>query len=210
VDSIETVSHNSLNGISEAVGPSENEKEIVALAKSGDVAAFEVLVKKYRERIYSVVYNLVSNTADVLDLMQDIFIKAFRSMHKFKGDSAFFTWLYKIAINQAMSYLRKHRSNRFLALEQLDESTLPPEVIEKITVENQGERNEYLLELQKILNKSLQKLSDNHRLVVVLFEIEGLSHSEIAEIMGCSPGTVRSRLHYAKIELQAYLEDFIK
>jgi RNA polymerase sigma-70 factor (ECF subfamily) len=109
-----------------------------------------------------------------------------------------------------MSHLRKHKSNRFLALEQFNESALPMEVVEKITLENQIDRTAYLLELQKALNESLQKLSNDHRLVVVLFEIEGLSHGEIAEIMGCSPGTVRSRLHYAKLELQAYLEDFIK
>jgi RNA polymerase sigma-70 factor (ECF subfamily) len=186
------------------------EKDVVARAQCGDVAAFEALVKKYRERLYSVVYHLLSNASDAADLTQDIFIKAFRSVHKFKGQSAFFTWLYRIAINMTMSHLRKHKTNRFLALEQFDESALPKDVVEKITLENPTEKSAYLLELRKALNESLQKLSNEHRLAVVLFEIEGLSHGEIAEIMGCSPGTVRSRLHYAKLELQAYLEDFIK
>jgi RNA polymerase sigma-70 factor (ECF subfamily) len=206
----ETVKHITLGITLEAERSREDERDIVASAQCGDVAAFKLLVKKYREKVYSVVYHLVSNSADASDITQDIFIKAFHSMGKFKGNSAFFTWIYRIAVNMTMSHLRKHKVNRFLALEQIDESALPRDVVSKISIEDSGERSEYLLELQKSLNESLQKLSNDHRLVIVLFEIEGLSHGEIAEIMECSSGTVRSRFHYAKLVLQANLKDFIK
>ncbi|MDP0501921.1 MAG: sigma-70 family RNA polymerase sigma factor [Verrucomicrobiota bacterium JB022] len=182
----------------------------VERVQAGDVAAFDFLVTKYRERLFSIVYNMTSNREDAADLTQEAFIKAFSSIKRFRGKSSFFTWLYRIAVNTTLSQLKKHRLRRFFSLENLHDEATSSEIVETLSEGGKAERRSLASELQEKLNEALQKLSPKHRTVVVLFEIEGLSHQEISEIMGCSVGTVRSRLHYAKQQLQAYLQDYIR
>lgn len=183
---------------------------IVRQVQAGDVAAFDQLILKYRERVFGVVYNLTANREDASDLTQDSFIKAFQAINRFQGHCSFFTWLYKIAVNTTLSHLRKNRMRSFFSLEKLDEEGGASEVIDKLTDKQGADRSTYLRELQEKLNEALLKLSIPHRTVITLFEIDGLSHSEIAEIMGCSEGTVRSRLHYAKQFLQGELSKYIR
>ncbi len=188
---------------------SDNDQILVRRVQDGDVAAFDTLVRKYRERLYSVVYNLTSNREDAADITQEAFIKAFSSINRFQGKSAFFTWLYRIGVNTTLSHLKRNRFRRFFSLENLQEEGSHAKVLETLAAKHKSEKGALLSELQEKLNEALQKLSPKHRTVVVLFEIEGLSHQEIAEIVGCSVGTVRSRLHYAKQQLQADLRAFI-
>jgi RNA polymerase sigma-70 factor (ECF subfamily) len=153
---------------------------------------------------------MTSNREDAADLAQDAFIKAFQSIQRFQGQASFFTWLYRIAVNSALSHLRKNRLRSFFSLEAIrEEDPMSREVIDALTDKTGVNRDAFVRELQEKLNDAMQKLSINHRTVVTLFEIDGLSHQEIAEVVGCSVGTVRSRLHYAKqllqSELQAYL-----
>lgn len=184
---------------------------IVQRVQQGDVAAFDQLILKYRERVFGVIYNMTSNREDTADLTQDAFIKAFQSINRFQGQSSFFTWLYRIAINSTLTHLRKNRLRTFFSLEKVDENDRQSaEVIEALTDTTGAERDTFVRELQERLNEALQKLSIKHRTVVTLFEIDGLSHQEIAEIMKCSVGTVRSRLHYAKQLLQAELQPYIR
>lgn len=182
----------------------------VARVQSGDVAAFDFLVRKYRERLFSIVYNMTSNREEAADLTQEALIKAFRSIERFQGKSSFFTWLYRIAVNTTLSHLKKRRLRRFFSFENVHEEASSQEIIEALSEQNKTEKGALIHELQEKLNEALQKLSPKHRTVVVLFEIEGLSHQEISEITGSSIGTVRSRLHYAKQELQSYLQDYLK
>jgi RNA polymerase sigma-70 factor, ECF subfamily len=183
---------------------------IVRRVKSGDVAAFDVLVSKYRERVVGVVYNMTSNREDAADLAQDAFIKAFQSIHRFEGQASFFTWLYRIAVNSTLSHLRKNRMRSFFSLEAINgDDPVSKEVIDALTDKTGAGRDSFVRELQEKLNDAMQKLSINHRTVVTLFEIDGLSHQEIAEVLDCSVGTVRSRLHYAKQLLQAELQHFL-
>lgn len=185
--------------------------EIVRRVQAGEVAAFDVLIRKYRERLYGVVYNLTSNREDAADLTQDAFIKAFQSIQRFGGQSSFFTWLYRIAVNSTVSHLRKSRLRAFFSLETVDsEAPVAREIVAALTDKSGGERDAYVRELQERLNDAMHKLSIKHRTVVTLFEIDGLSHQEIAEIMDCSVGTVRSRLHYAKQLLQAELQPYLR
>ena len=184
--------------------------EIVRRVQAGDVAAFDALVRKYRERIYAVVYHLTSNRDDAADLAQDAFIKAFQSINRFKGNSSFFTWLYKIAVNATYTHLRKSRLRSFFSLDEVQEGGEGVEWIKELSVEPSIGKAAYIKEIQEKLNEAFQKLSIKHRTVVTLFEIEGFSHTEIAEIVGCSEGTVRSRLHYAKQQLQADLKAYLK
>lgn len=183
---------------------------VVKQVQAGDVAAFDKLIFKYRERLYGVVYNLTSNREDAADLTQDAFIKAFQSINRFQGQSSFFTWLYRIAVNTALTHLRKHRHRTFFSLENLQEDQVGAQILAQLSDKKGADRDAQLRELQEKLNEAMQKLSIKHRTVITLFEIDGLSHAEIAEITECSEGTVRSRLHYAKQFLQAELSQYLR
>ncbi len=183
---------------------------VVQEVRAGNVAAFDQLVLKYRERIYAIIYNLTSNREDASDLTQDAFIKAFQSINSFGGQSSFFTWLYRIAVNGARTHLRKNRLRTFFSIEQAAEEEKTPEWLNALAVEAGAEKEVFARDLRQRLNESFQKLSIKHRTVITLFEIDGLSHAEIAEVMECTEGTVRSRLHYAKLQLQADLQDLLK
>ncbi len=184
---------------------------VVRQVQAGDVAAFDQIVHKYRARVFGVVYNLTSNREDAADLTQDAFISAFQSINRFQGQSAFFTWLYRIAVNSALSHLRKNKLRTFFSFEKINEDEkVSAEVIAALTDTTGADRDTFVHELQEKLNEAMQKLSINHRTVITLFEIDGLSHQEIAEIMNCSVGTVRSRVHYAKQLLQSELQPYIR
>ncbi|MFT6059262.1 MAG: RNA polymerase sigma-70 factor (ECF subfamily) [Lentimonas sp.] len=182
---------------------------VVQRVQAGNVGAFDQLVQKYREHIFSVIYNMTSNREDASDLTQETFIKAFQAIARFKGKSSFFTWIYRIAINTTNTFLKKRSRRRYISYENINEEVTTSEIFERLTAKSRSEKGALVHELQEKLNDSLQKLSTKHRAVVVLHEIEGLSHSEIAEITKTSVGTVRSRLHYAKQQLQSYLKDYI-
>ena len=184
--------------------------EVVKKVQGGDVAAFDQLIVKYRERVYSVVYNLCGNREDGADLAQTTFIKAFQSINRFQGQASFFTWLYRIAVNATLTHLRKNRMRTFFSFEKITEEDKSSEVIDALTDKTGADRALFVKELQEKLNEALQKLSIKHRMVITLFEIDGLGHNEIAEIMGCSVGTVRSRLHYAKQLLQGELQSYLR
>ncbi|MEM9025726.1 MAG: sigma-70 family RNA polymerase sigma factor [Verrucomicrobiota bacterium] len=183
---------------------------LVSRVQEGDVSAFDILVARHRERLFSIIYHLTSNREDASDLTQDAFIKAFRSIQRFKGKSSFYTWLYRIAINTTYTYLKRNRLRRFFSLENAQDEMSNSEIVEALTAKSKTDKPTMIAELQEKLNDAMQTLSLNHRAVVTLFEIEGMSHSEIAEVMNCSVGTVRSRLHYAKQELQSVLKEYLQ
>jgi RNA polymerase sigma-70 factor (ECF subfamily) len=188
----------------------DSDWEIVQRVQAGDVGAFDQLVVRYRERVYGVVYNMTSNREDAADLTQDAFIKAFQSINRFQGQSSFFTWLYRIAVNSTLSHLRKSKLRTFFSFEKITEDDKTTEILAQLTDKDGADKEVYVRELQEKLNEAMQKLSIKHRTVVTLFEIDGLSHEQIAEVVGCSVGTVRSRLHYAKQILQSELQSYLK
>ena len=183
---------------------------IVQSVQGGDMAAFDQLIRKYRERVFGVIYNLTSNREDTADLTQDTFIKAFQAINRFNGQASFFTWLYKIAVYTTLTHLRRNRLRNFFSLEKLNEENAGSKILEQVADKSTADRDTYLHELQEKLNEAMQKLSIKHRTVISLFEIDGLSHTEIAQIMDCSEGTVRSRLHYAKQFLQGELSQYLR
>lgn len=198
------------SGKSEAKRKAEDlDFPLVKRAQAGEVAAFDELVLKYRERIYAVIYNMTSNREDAADLTQEAFIKAFQSIKQFKFRSSFFTWIYRIAVNTSISFVKKSRARRYYSFDNLSEELPQSDFLEALAARNRTEKGALLKELQEKLNEALQTLSIKHRTVVILHEIEGLSHGEIADIVKCSEGTVRSRLHYAKQELQAQLKSYL-
>lgn len=186
------------------------DSQLIELVNAGHTNAFNSLVLRYRERVFSVVYNMTSNREDANDVTQDVFVKAFHNIHRFQQKSTFFTWLYRIAVNTAISFIKKNRNRQFFSLENLEEEGISGKLAEILSSRKHSRRELLLQELQEKLNEALQKLSVKHRTTVVLFEIEGLSHKDIGEILNCSEGTVRSRLHYAKNELQNYMKEYIR
>jgi RNA polymerase sigma-70 factor (ECF subfamily) len=184
--------------------------ELITRCKNGDIQAFESLVKKYQERIYSIVYNMTANHEDAADLAQETFIKAYQALHTFKGNSSFSTWLFRIAINKTINFLKLKSRQKSMSLNQVDSNAEHDPDIIALVSEKTPRRDMYLKELQEKLNDAMLKLSDEHRLVIVLHDIQGLSHEEISRIMDCNQGTVRSRLFYARQQLQALLSDYLK
>ena len=187
----------------------DSDRITVQRVQAGEVAAFDALILKYRERVLGLIYNMTSNREDAADLTQDAFIKAFQSIHRFQAQSSFFTWLYRIAVNSTLSHLRKAKLRTFFSFEKITDEDKTAQLVNQLTDKKGADRDLYIRELQEKLNEAMMKLSIKHRTVVTLFEIEGVSHEEIAEIMNCSVGTVRSRLHYAKQLLQAELQRYI-
>ena len=190
------------------------EDDVVGLvhrAKNGDLTAFDSLMVKYRERLYSVIYNMTFNHEDAADLTQETFVKAFRSLSKFREKSSFFTWIYRIGVNLTLTFLKRRKIRKFFSFDQAADDGGMSKELELVSTNNSTSAKKTLLnELHEKLNEALSKLSDKHRTIVVLFEIDGLSHKEIAGIMRCTEGTVRSRLHYAKQQLQAYMSEYIE
>jgi RNA polymerase sigma factor RpoE len=187
-----------------------DEKVLVKRAQTGDLQAYDELVRRYQERIYSTVYHMTANHEDANDLAQEAFIKAYQSIKSFKGGSSFYTWVYRIAINKTINFLKQRRNKTQMSLDDLDfNAEHDPDLVALIS-ERTPRREISLAELQEKLNAAMQKLSEPHRLVVVLHDVQGLSHDEIAEMMDCNVGTVRSRLFYARQQLQAHLADYIK
>jgi len=184
--------------------------ELVAKAQQGDVAAFDELVERYYGKIYGLTYNMTSNREDAEDLVQEIFLKAFAALPRFRGKSSFYTWIYRIAINKTINYRKKRNSKRALSLDQFDQEIKTDDLYHALTTKGSPLRNLSLTELQKKLNEALNSLSEKHRAVVVLHDMQGIPHETIAKMVGASVGTVRSRLFYARQQMQNELTEFIK
>jgi RNA polymerase sigma-70 factor (ECF subfamily) len=179
-------------------------------AREGDLTAYDELVKMYQERIYATLYHMTANHEDANDLAQEAFIKAFHALKSFKGGSSFYTWVYRIAVNKTINFLKQRKNRAHLSLDDLDMNAEHDPDLVALVSDKTPRRDVSLSELQEKLNVAMQKLSESHRLVVTLHDVQGLSHEEIAKIMGCNIGTVRSRLFYARQQLQAYLSDYLK
>jgi RNA polymerase sigma-70 factor (ECF subfamily) len=195
---------------SEAVTAPVEEKVLVDRARRGDLHAYDDLVKRYQERIYATIYHMTSNHEDANDLAQESFVKAFQALKSFKGGSSFYTWLYRIAVNKTINFLKQRKNRQHMSLNDLDfNAEHDPDLVALIS-DKTPRREAGLAELQEKLNAALLKLSESHRMAVVLHDVQGLSHEEIAKIMRCNIGTVRSRLFYARQQLQALLADYVK
>src|SRR5512137_2705979 len=187
-----------------------DEMVLVRRAKQGDLAAYDDLVRRYQERIYATIYHMTSNHEDANDLAQETFIKAFQALNSFKGGSSFYTWVYRIAVNKTINFLKQRKHKSQMSLDDLDFNAEHDPDLVALVSEKTPRREVNLAELQEKLNAAMQRLSEPHRLVVTLHDVQGLSHEEIAKIMGCNIGTVRSRLFYARQQLQAYLSDYLQ
>ena len=186
------------------------EKDLVRRAQRGDLAAYDELIKRYQERIYATVYHMTCNHEDANDLAQDAFIKAFQALKSFKGGSSFYTWIYRIAVNKTINFLKQRKNRSHMSLDDLDFNAEHDPDLVALVSDKTPRREAGLAELQEKLNAAMQKLSEPHRLVITLHDVQGMAHEEIAQIMDCNVGTVRSRLFYARQQMQAELADYLK
>ena len=177
---------------------------------AGNPSGFDWLINKYKSRVYSIIYNIVNHHEDAYDLTQEAFLRAYKSLKSYQGKSNFYTWLYRIAVNHAINFKRRRKESLSISLNEFDSSLEKDRIFKELVVQEKSSKSLLLTELKEKLNVSLSKLSEEHRVVVVLHDIEGLPHGEIAKIMSCSEGTVRSRLHYAHLQLQALLGNYLK
>jgi RNA polymerase sigma-70 factor (ECF subfamily) len=181
---------------------------LVDRVRAGDLSAFDELVRRHHGRIYGLVYHMTGHRQDAEDLVQSIFMKAYRSLDRFRGQSAFYTWLYRVAVNATINFRQRSRRRQGLSLDDLDRNVeADPEYV-ALAARCSPVRDASLGELQGRLNAALQTLSEKHRTVVVLHDVQGMPHEEIARLMECSVGTVRSRLFYARRLLQNELAEF--
>ena len=175
----------------------DTDQLLVARVQQGDKAAFDVLVLRYQSRLTNLISRFVRNQNDTLDITQEAFLKAYRALPNFRGDSAFYTWLYRIAINTAKNYLSL-QSRRSAEVEQ-DFTEI--EQIDGDNVLKDHATPEHLLltdEIQATIISTIEQLPEDLRVAITLREIEGLSYEEIAEVMECPIGTVRSRIFRAR------------
>jgi len=190
----------------------QSDSELVDRARSGDRDAARQLVERYQRRVLGVVIGMVRNADDAREVVQETFVRAFRNLDGFKGDSSFYTWLYRIAVNQAIDLQRRESKRSTVEFDEsisvADGAFAPLGQGGKAGGEDPFDavRNR---ELGKKIFDAIEGLTPDHRAVILLREIEGLSYEEMSEALDCSLGTVMSRLHYARKKLQARLKELL-
>lgn len=187
--------------------PPDPDMDLIVRAREGDTRAFDALILKYGDKLYGLVYNMTSHAEDTRDLLQEIFAKAYQSLRGFKGNSTFYTWIYQIAVNLTLNFLKKRKRRTGISLNDPESSIHHHEALVDSAHESNPEQGTRIKELQRKLNDAMQRLSESHRMVVTMFDIQGMSHGDIARVLKTSEGTVRSRLHYAHLQLQSFLQE---
>ncbi len=181
----------------------ENDAQLIERSRDGDLTAFGQLVEKHQARLYHALVHWSGNHEDAEDIVQDTFVQAFQKLDSFQGRSAFFTWLYRIAFNLAVSRSRRKRPEQSLDHRR-------SELGEEVTSEDEtAERRAMRAEQVDQVRQAIARLHEDHRAVLVLRELEGLCYETIGEILDLPPGTVRSRIHRARMQLRELLKEML-
>jgi RNA polymerase sigma-70 factor, ECF subfamily len=191
------------------MGESVTDKQLVERVQQGDKKAFDLLVLKYQQRIMNLVSRFVYNPSDAQDIAQEAFIKAYRALPNFRGDSAFYTWMYRIAVNTAKNHLAVKSRRPLESAQDIDDV----EQIEGDHTLRHSETPEYLLlrdEIQETILNSIEELPEDLKAAITLREVEGLSYEDIAVAMDCPIGTVRSRIFRAREAIDRELKPLLE
>jgi len=186
----------------------DSDQQLVERVQAGDKTAFDLLVRKYQHRVLKLVSRFVSDAAEAEDVAQEAFLKAYRALASFRGDSAFYTWLYRIAINTAKNALVSNRRRPV----DFDLDLQDPEQYDRHARLKEGDTPEGVLlteEIRSVVEKAMEQLPEDLRTAIVLRELEGLSYEEIAEAMDCPVGTVRSRIFRAREAIDKKLKPLL-
>jgi len=193
----------------ETVNENASDEALVRLAQQGQMDAFELLVARHRDKIYARAFSMLRNEEEAVDLSQEAWVKAWQRLSQFQGDSSFVTWITRIVINLCLDQLRRQKRQRTESIERMDEDAGGVERQMPIINPNPTEHLERA-ELRERIDKGLAQLSNEHRTVLVLHEFEQMEYKEIAKTMGCSIGTVMSRLFYARRRMAALMSGLRK
>ena len=182
------------------------ENVLIEKSKKGDIVAFEKLIETYQTKVFNIAYNMLNNYDDANDVAQEVFIRVYKSIKNFKGESSFSTWLYRITTNVCLDEIRKRKNRNVVSIDEdipfddgevtrqiVDDSPTPDIIAEK-------------KELREIVNDAIDKLSEEHKTVIVLRELQGLSYEEISNIINCPERTVKSRINRARGALKNILK----
>lgn len=178
--------------------------ELVQRCQGGEAGAFQELVARYQQKVFMVALGLLNHREDAMEVAQETFFRAYRKIKEFKGEANFYTWIYRIAVNLSIDFQRRKKRDPIELRE-----TLPEVVEEGGELSGDPYRDLQDRELGKRLLEAINDLTPDHKAVIVLRAIEGLSYKDISRILGCSEGTVMSRLHYARKKLQEKLGPFL-
>jgi len=188
----------------------------------GDIAALGTLFEKYKRMVYRVAIKITKNHEDANDIVQETFLKVYKSIKKFKMDSSFETWLYRVVVNLSLNTVKKRKRRRELLFDDVSDIEITDKDVASTTnelndfpssvISKKDEPYEYVKrkELSEVVTQAVDSLPSKQKVVVILHEFEGLTHPEIASILECSVGTVRSRLHYARKKLRELLEPYVQ
>jgi len=196
--------------IQKAYGDTGEELALVTAARKGDLAAFESLIKLYDRKVFRIANHITHHTEDAEDVVQEAFLKAYKNLDRFEGNSKFYTWLVRIAVNEALMKLRKRKSDRTVSIDEdieTEDGSVPREIADWAP---NPEQNYTQAELGEILQKTIQGLPAGFRTVFVLRDVEGLSTEETADALELSVPAVKSRLLRARLQLRERLNRYFK
>jgi RNA polymerase sigma-70 factor, ECF subfamily len=182
---------------------SADDHRLIAACLGGDSSAFGELVRRYQDRLFHTVYRLVENPEDAQDVVQETFLSAYQSLEGFKGDALLFTWLYRIAVNTAISLRRKRKATVSIEAGRNGQQAIEPA---DLSEESRPGHSLERAEREQRVQRALARLSPEHRAVLVMKDMEGQKYETMAELLGVPIGTIRSRLHRARLELRELLE----
>lgn len=195
-----------------------NEQLLLDRAKAGDVTAFEELIDSYQKKVFNLALRIIGNYDDAADLAQETFVRIFKAISNFKEQSSFSTWVYRITTNVCLDEIRKRKNKKFVSLDEdihMDDGDMKRQVVsEDPGPDDAAER----AEVRRVVNNAINKLPEDQRAVITLRDLHGMSYEEIAKILDCPGGTVKSRINRARMALknvlsserELLLEDYVK
>lgn len=195
------------NSLDNLEAEADSVDRLVNKARGGDEEAFGELVKMYHQRVYNLAYGMVNNAEDAAELVQQTWVKVWSKLGSFKEDAKFFTWVYRVASNTGLDFLRhKSRLREDVLLDGV-EPAVDPDLDRAASQNSRPDREMAQSEIREVFEKSIESLSPDHRMALILREVDGLSYEEIAKVTGCRKGTVMSRIFYARKKMQEKLGD---